>query len=262
VVVSDFYEPFILEQIITAVLAKLKNCVMKKILSKLAVVIFIASCNKNSTPAPAPVPTPPLTDIDGNVYSTVKIGTQIWMQQNLNTSRYRNGDLIPKVTDSAAWVTLTTGAYCYYNNDSATYAATYGKLYNWYAVNDSRGLAPAGWHVPSDAEWTTLVTYAISIKPSGDVGGKLKAPGTAYWASPNSFATNSSGFTGLPAGQRYDDNVFFGIHTHAYFLSSSENNTNEAWGRVLFFSPIGGFGTYGLSSPIKRNGLSVRCIKD
>lgn len=234
---------------------------MERVIRILAVIILGASCNKNSTTGPAPVSTPPITDIDGNVYRTVKIGTQNWMQENLNTSHYRNGDLIPKVTDSATWAALTTGAYCYYNNDSATYAATYGKLYNWFAVTDSRGLAPDGWHVPSDAEWTSLETYAVTIKPSGDLGGKLKAAGTGLWASPNIYATNSSGFTAFPGGIRYVDFSFNDIGTYAYFLSTTEHNTNEAWGRSLSSLEIG-FGTYKYSNPKKRDGLSVRCLKD
>ena len=100
-----------------------------------------------------------VTDINGNVYPTVNIGTQTWMQKNLNVSKYKNGDIIPQVTNPTQWAVLTTGAWCWYNNDSATYAATYGKLYNWYAVNDPRGLAPEGWHVPSDGEWNKLVKY-------------------------------------------------------------------------------------------------------
>ena len=127
------------------------------------------------------------------------------MDKNLDVDRYRNGDPIPKVTDPTAWVALTTGAYCYYNNDSATYAATYGKLYNWYAVNDPRGLAPAGWHIPSDAEWATIETC---LGGASVAGGEMKETGTIHWQSPNTGATNSSGFTGLPGGYRNYDVVF------------------------------------------------------
>ena len=128
---------------------------MKNVTPFFGILLIIAGCEKNTTTA--------ITDIDGNVYNETKIGNQVWMKENFNTTGYRNGDLIQKVTDSAAWAALTTGAWCWYNNDSASNASTYGKLYNWYAVNDSRGFAPLGWHVPSDAEWTKLSTFLGAI---------------------------------------------------------------------------------------------------
>ena len=146
------------------------------------------------------------TNMVGGTTSTAGIITitptscgQTWMLKNLDVDRYRNGDPIPKVTDPSIWTSLTTGAYCYYNNDSATYAATYGKLYNWYAVHDPRGLAPEGWHIPSDAEWATLETC---LGGSSVAGGKMKETGTTHWTAPNTDATNSSGFAGLPGGFR------------------------------------------------------------
>jgi len=122
-----------------------------------------------------------VTDIDGNVYDTVKIGTQIWIIENLKTTKYNDGTSIPMVTDSAAWINLTTPGYCWHKNTSASYKNTYGALYNWYAVNTGK-LAPKGWHVPSDAEWTTLITYL-----GGDsiAGGKMKETGMSHWFSPN-----------------------------------------------------------------------------
>jgi uncharacterized protein (TIGR02145 family) len=151
-----------------------------------------------------------VTDYDGNVYKTVKIGTQEWTAENLNVEHYRNGDPIPQVQDKDEWAKLTTGAWCYYANTSEN-GKIYGKLYNWYAINDSRGLAPAGWHIPSDAEWTTLTDYlggTTKEKNEGGikywiievVGGKLKA--TTLWDSPNTGATNSSGLTAFPGGFR------------------------------------------------------------
>src|SRR5665648_943598 len=125
----------------------------------LIMVMFLmlsSSCSKTDTNDPTPSGT--VTDIDGNVYKTVTIGTQVWMAENLKTTKYRNGDPIPNITDATAWTNLTTGAYCNNNND-ANYATTYGRLYNWYAVNDIRNIAPAGWHIPTKAEWTTLTTY-------------------------------------------------------------------------------------------------------
>jgi uncharacterized protein (TIGR02145 family) len=142
------------------------------------------------------VETNTVTDIDGNIYHTVTIGTQVWMVENLKTTKYRNGDPIPNVTGNA-WAALTTGAYCWYNNDAATYKATYGALYNWYAVADSRNIAPTGWHVPTDAEWTTLTTF---LGGESVAGGKLKETGTNHWTSPNTGATNETGFTALPGG--------------------------------------------------------------
>jgi uncharacterized protein (TIGR02145 family) len=129
---------------------------------------------------------------------SVTIGTQVWTDKNLDVTSYRNGDVIPQVTDATEWAGLTTGAWCYYNNDPLN-GAIYGKLYNWYAVNDPRGLAPQGWHIPTDAEWKTLSTLL-----GGDAvaGGKMKTKGTNSWTSPNTSATNESGFAGLPGGVR------------------------------------------------------------
>jgi len=138
-----------------------------------------------------------MTDIDGNVYETVTIGTQVWMAENLKVTHYRNGNTILHIIDWFSWFTLT-GAYCEYDND-VNNVAVYGRLYNWYAVNDSRYIAPVGWHVPSDAEWLTLVDYL-----GGDTvaDGKMKEIGTTHWVSPNTGATNESGFSALPGGYR------------------------------------------------------------
>jgi uncharacterized protein (TIGR02145 family) len=186
---------------------------------------------------------------------SVTICTQVWMLKNLDVSTYRNGDLIPQVTDTIQWANLTTGAYCYYNNDSATYAATYGKLYNWYAVNDPRGLAPTGWHVPSDAEWTTLITCL-----GGDAvaGGAMKETGTTHWTSPNTGATNSSGFTGLPGGGRNNDGTFGLVVNAGYWWSSSENDTPDAWARYLYYND----GDIDRTNYNKPYGFSVRCLRD
>ena len=128
----------------------------------------------------------------------VTIGTQIWTSCNLNVDTYRNGDPIPQVTDATTWANLTTGAWCYYNNSSAN-GTVYGKLYNKYAVDDPRGLAPLGYHIPTDTEWNTLITY---LGGTSVAGGKMKEAGTLHWQSPNTGATNISGFTGLGSGFR------------------------------------------------------------
>ncbi len=139
----------------------------------------------------------------------VSICCQSWMTTNLDVDHYRNGDPIPHVTDPTEWKNLTTGAYCYYANDSAKYAAVYGKLYNWYVVNDPRGLAPEGWHVPTDFEWTTLTDCLGGVSVAG---GPMKETGTSHWILPNEGATNESGFTGLPGGVRSSqDGSFFDL---------------------------------------------------
>lgn len=196
-----------------------------------------------------------VTDIDGNVYQTVTIGTQVWMEENLKVTHYRNGDSIPNVTDGAAWSTLTTGAYCEYNTDSAN-VPTYGRLYNWYAVADSRNIAPVGWHVATDSEWQTL-----SDSLGGDLvaGGKLKEAGTAQWNSPNTGATNESGFSALPGGYRYfGSGTYFTMGNYASFWSSTEYSSSYAWGLFLGYDNLGiTRGGY-----VKGYGFSVRCVRD
>jgi uncharacterized protein (TIGR02145 family) len=151
-----------------------------------------------------------VTDIDGNVYQTVTIGGQEWMAENLKVIHYCNGDSIPNVTDAGVWTSLTTGAFCEYNNN-VNNVATYGRLYNWYSVNDSRNIAPAGWHVPSDADWKQLeMTLGMSQSQADATGirdttegAKMKEAGTTHWLTPNTGATNESGFSALPGGYRY-----------------------------------------------------------
>lgn len=187
-------------------------------------------------------------------YPSVTICSQKWMDKNLDVTTYRNGDTIAYVTNSTAWAALTTGAWCYYNNDPST-NATYGKLYNWYAVNDSRGLTPAGWHVPSDAEWTILETC---LGGSSVAGGAIKVTGTTTWTSPNTGATNSSGFAGLPGGLRNNVGQFLSVGGNSYWWSSTENFTSFAWFRSLVYSN----GSIGSSYTTKQYGFSVRCIRD
>jgi uncharacterized protein (TIGR02145 family) len=187
--------------------------------------------------------------------SNVQIGSQIWTTKNLEVTTYRNGDPIPQVTNPTAWAGLTTGAWCYYNNDPAN-GAIYGKLYNWYAVNDSRGLAPVGWHVPTDTEWTTIGT---SLGGNSVAGGKMKITGTAYWASPNTGATNETGFAGLPGGFRNSDGSFYNILTDGYFWSATSSGSSDALFRYLN-SANALLNTY--SSLPQKLGFTVRCIKD
>ena len=193
-------------------------------------------------------------DIDNTVYHTVTIDTQVWIKENVTVSRYRNGDTIPQVTDSAQWILLTTGAWCWYKNDSATYAATYGKLYNWYAVTDPRGLAPQGWHMPRYEEWAALANY---LGDYSSAGGKMKEAGNLHWQGSNVGATNSSGFTAIPSGYR-NNGSFSNVGLGCYFWSTAP------------YSPTNGYANYLTSSSIelisvgipKIGGYSVRCIKD
>jgi uncharacterized protein (TIGR02145 family) len=205
-----------------------------------------------------------LKDIDGNIYKTITIGTQTWMAENLKVTHYRNGEPIPNVTDATAWSNLTTGAYCDYNDTPAS-SATYGRLYNWYAVNDNRNIAPMGWHVPTDAECNVLEKYldnTVDTTVIGwvgpDIGGKLKETGYTHWLSPNTGATNSSGFSALPGGIRDLDGTFFDITSYGNWWSSTEYSTTYAWYRFMLY---GNSGVYrNLSS--KHYGFSVRCLRD
>jgi uncharacterized protein (TIGR02145 family) len=208
-----------------------------------------------------------VTDYDGNVYQTVVIGNQIWMAENLEVTHYRNGDAIPRITNMATWMNLLTGAYCEYNNDIFN-IMTYGELYNWYAVTDSRNIAPIGWHVPSDEEWKQLEMYLGMSQAEADaigfrgapVGGKLKESGPYHWASPNTGATNESGFSGLPGGYRDFDGDFVYIFNSAAFWSSTEFNSYLAWGRFLTFDHSE---VYRANYPLYMQcGFSVRCVRD
>lgn len=197
------------------------------------------------------------TNMVGNAKSApeAQLCSQRWAVQNLGVSTYRNGEPIPKVTDNAAWQALTTGAYCYYNNDSATYAAVYGKLYNWYAVTDPRGLAPAGWHIPSIVEWDDLVTCAGGMNAAG---GPLKDTGTLYWLTPNQGATNSSGFTARPGGFRSSDGTFIFISIYGAWWTTTPWSAIEAYFRMFSYATTAAF--YGNQS--KRDGYSVRVLRD
>jgi uncharacterized protein (TIGR02145 family) len=187
-------------------------------------------------------------------YPSVLIGAQYWMEKNLEVTTYRNGDPIPYVTDATAWAALTTGAWCYYNNDPAN-GSLYGKLYNWYAVNDPRGLAPVGWHVPTDAELTTLST---TLGGDAVAGGKMKVAGTTRWTAPNTGADNSSGFAGLPGGNRNSNGLFFNVGNYGFLWSSTENSTTFAWSRLLSYDA----GFINMGSSNKQVGFSVRCLMD
>lgn len=220
-------------------------------------VILAISCKKgndanNLTPN-IPAPDGTVTDIEGNVYPTMKIGTQSWMVENLRVTKFNDNTAIPLVTNATDWKILFTPGYCWYNNDPATNKNIYGALYNWYTVNTGK-LCPTGWHVPTDAEWITLTTYLGNV----NAGGKLKETGTTHWLVPNTGATNESGFTALPGGSRWYDGVFGGIiGDHGGWWSSTTVNGDPIYRYV-----------YNNSSMVahlvgdSNQALSVRCVKD
>lgn len=186
---------------------------------------------------------------------SVLICTQKWMTRNLDVTTYRNGDPIPLVTDPVQWSNLTTGAWCYYKNDPAN-GAVYGKLYNWYAVNDPRGLAPAGYHIPTWEDWDALTSClgGASIQ-----GGFMKETGTAHWLAPNTGATNLSGFTALPGGWRSTGGGFSSIRMQGYWWSATNFNPNSFPLGIMvdYISTVQGGG-----ANVETHGFSVRCIKD
>jgi uncharacterized protein (TIGR02145 family) len=187
---------------------------------------------------------------------SIQIGTQVWQAKNLDVAFYRNGDPIPQVKDAAAWEALTTGAWCWFNNDS-TNGTKYGKLYNWYAVNDARGLAPQGWHIPTDAEWTVLSTTTLLGEPVA--GGQMKEAGTLNWITPNTGGNNSSGFAGLPGGFRESNGAFFSVAYYGSWWSATvSDNTTNAWYRYLS-NNSGGLSRFNGG---KKKGFSVRCLRD
>jgi uncharacterized protein (TIGR02145 family) len=195
-----------------------------------------------------------VSDIDGNIYKTITIGTQTWMAENLKVTKYRDGTSILNVKDNTAWGNLTTGAYCDINN-TVSNSTIYGKLYNWFAVNNSRNIAPTGWHVPTDAEWTILTTY---LGGENVAGGKLKETGVMHWKSPNTGATNETGFTALPGGNRIIIGEFYYIGYEGFWWSSTEDGTGGTYRRCINYSDSGVV----RDSCIQVGGFSVRCLRD
>jgi len=204
-----------------------------------------------------------LSFVPQNTIPSVTIGNQIWSNTNLDVTTYRDGTSIPQVTDPTAWANLTTGAWCYYTNIT-NIGTTYGRLYNWYAVagihdNDpntpNKILAPTGWHIATDAEWSTLTTY---LGGENVAGGKMKSTGTTLWQTPNTAATNLSGFNGFPGGVRQFNGAFGYINANGYWWSSSELNSTDAWNRNLNYNSEMSFRNY----VSKKEGFSVRCVRD
>jgi uncharacterized protein (TIGR02145 family) len=216
-----------------------------------AIFMLANSCKKEFKPDD------PVTDIDGNVYKTIKIGKQIWMAENLKVTHYRNGDAIINITDNSLWDHDSLGAYCDYNNSPET-GNIYGRLYNWNAVKDNRNIAPQGWHVATYDDWMTLVQ-----KYGGEAyaGGRLKEKGTDHWMDPNTEATNETGFTAFPGG--YRDSEFSSLNEAGFWWAatiSAESsylpyyfhiyyNDGAAWCSIDFLYQ-------------GKAGRSVRCVKD
>jgi uncharacterized protein (TIGR02145 family) len=204
------------------------------------------------------------TDGDNITYPIVQIGNQVWMAENLKTTKYNDGKEIPNVTDNTAWSALTTGAYCVYNNIPSN-SVTYGRLYNWYAIdnntatkvasNGGKNVCPTGWHVPSDVEWTTHTTY---LGGESVAGGKLKETGTTHWSTPNTGATNETVFTALPGGFRDNGGSYGDVGIMGVFWGSTETSTTTGWGRYVYYSNS----SVNIANSHKATGQSVRCIKD
>lgn len=202
-----------------------------------------------SNPVTPVIPTP-VSDIEGNVYNTVTIGTQVWMAENLKTTRYNDGTIIPNITKNSEWEALTTPAYCWYRNDSSTYNATYGAMYNWYTVdvssNGGKNVCPTGWHIPTDAEWTTLTTY---LGGEGVAGNRLKEMGSTHWRPTNWYSTNESGFTALPGGLRTSYGTFMYVGNIGGWWCS-----DAYWWEIVY--------SVGRRSGGEKGGFSLRCLRD
>lgn len=250
---------------------------MKKTITFLFTLVLVFSCSSNSeSNENSNNVNPPMIDVEDNTYQSITICNQLWTKTNLNVSKYSDGTPIPQITDPTQWENLTTGAWCYYNNDPSN-EAIYGKLYNWYAVAGihnaasatnptlRKKLAPTGWHIPSDTEWSFLINCLDPNANGGDnfpniAGGKIKSTGILLWLNPNTDATNESGFEGLPGGFRYDISIgsFSGIGTHGGWWSSSEKNSTSAWSRNVIYNNSRADRDY----LTKNYGCSIRCVKD
>ena len=233
-------------------LPSMKNII--RISGTILIIVLFPSCTKEDDNI--------IRDIDGNVYTSVTIGTQVWMVENLKTTRYRNGDLIGTTTPATLDITAEDSPKYQWAYDGIECAvATYGRLYTWYAVNDIREVCPIGWRVPNGEDWSILY-FPVNI-PIGSIGGAdLMESGRTHWNRSDIMGTNKTGFTGLPSGGRSSNGIFGGITQSSIYWSSQESHPNSlAW---FYTIPI----TYSyMESPLnddlpKEYGLSIRCIKD
>jgi uncharacterized protein (TIGR02145 family) len=223
------------------------------------ILMLEGGCSKKKESVTLEATTGTVTDADGNKYKTVKIGNQWWMAENLRTTLYNNGVPIPLVADSAMWRYLSTPAYCWLNND-ISYKTVYGALYNWNAVGTGK-LAPVGWHIPSDAEWTTLTSF---LEGESVAGGRMKTTGTiedaiGLWFAPNTDTTNASSFSALPGGSREGGHFFLSMIGHTgFWWSSNFTGIGNAWGRELDYNSEEAYRDNWATT----YGFSVRCVKD
>jgi uncharacterized protein (TIGR02145 family) len=239
-----------------------KQCSIIRLIKKLLCVIFLFDIGLLKVPAQT------VSDVDGNVYNTVTLGTQVWITGNLKTTKYNDNLTIPLVTDPTAWALLSTPGYCWYNNDAGSYKATYGALYNWFAVNTGK-LCPTGWHVPTYDQWTVLTDYLTNngygYGGSGsDIGKSMatKSGWTTYYLAGSvgndPASNNSSGFTAFPGGFRYIDGVFQEIGNVSYFWTSTEYSLLNSFMEYLSYNSF--YCNWARSENL--NGYSVRCLKD
>jgi uncharacterized protein (TIGR02145 family) len=225
-------------------------------------VIILGGCKKSDTTSDIAISYGTVSDFEGNAYKTVVIGTQTWMAENLRSIKLNDGKTISYVSDNSVWSNLTTPGYSYYSNDSTTYKAKYGALYNWYTVQTNK-LCPTGWHVPSDTEWSALTT---SLGIDSVAGGKLKEAGTLDWYIPNLYATNTTGFTALAGGYRTFNGSFNNYGLSGNWWSSTEY-TNTSAARFFYLRYDKGYAydnktSTGKNFVDKLYGLSVRCVKN
>jgi len=218
------------------------------------ILTFTISCNKKDNNGNSNNPTGTVTDIDGNLYRTVTIGSQVWMAENLKATKFNDGTPIQVVSDCTQWSNLNYAGYCWFNNDSTTNSNPYGALYNGYSVTTGK-LSPTGWHIPSETEWYTLINF---LGGEYFAGGKMKETGTTHWNSPNVGATNTSGFLAVPGGNRWPQGDFGLIGTISTWWSTTQISDSTYWicnadnsGEAIFHGTVN-----------KKYGFSVRCVKN
>lgn len=218
------------------------------ILIPVVFLIFSTDCRKKEIPPEL------LTDVEGNSYKTVTIGDQVWMSENLKTSKFNDGSEIPLISDPGSWENLSSPGFCWYNNDEATNKDKFGALYNGFAVSSGK-LCPVGWSVPGKEDFKYLMNF---LGDSLRAGGKLKETGFVHWLSPNKGALNSSGFTAFGAGIRYFEGTFSSLLMYTSLWSSTELGNDENWYMGLYFADA----SLTINNKNKRNGFSIRCLKN
>jgi uncharacterized protein (TIGR02145 family) len=218
------------------------------VLGLVQILLILHSCKKEKEDDGS------LKDFDGNLYTAVVIGTQTWMVENLKTTHFNNGSEIPLISNNTTWGNLSSPGYCWYNNDESSNKRIYGALYNWYTVNTGN-LCPSGWHVPKKEEWDVL---SSNLGGDNSAGGKLKEIGTTHWLSPNIGATNESGFTGLPAGQRDNMGTFLYLGLNGFWWANTISYSDWAFSRELDYD----YSNFFSFNDKMKFGFSVRCIKD